>query len=88
MVPIPRELVAGLKTKRLSVVNSLLSLKIICPGSPGANTVTVEISPLAVAEIAAPTKFILDTLFAVPTKYPSSKILIPPANVTGGISCQ
>ena len=29
MVPIPRELVEGLKTKRLSVVNSLLSLKII-----------------------------------------------------------
>ena len=34
----------------------------------------VEIVPLAVAVTAAPTKFNFDTVFAVPTRVPSSNI--------------
>ena len=48
----------------------------------------VDIDPLAIAVIAEPTKFIFDTLLAVPTSVPSSKILIPSSRVEGESSCQ
>ena len=48
----------------------------------------VDIVPLAVAVTAAPTKFNLDTVFAVPTSVPSSNIVIPFTNVAGVSSCQ
>ena len=51
-------------------------------------TVIVEIVPLAVAETAEPTKSNLDTVFAVPTKVPSSNTDIPLTNVAGVSSCQ
>ena len=40
-------------------------------------TVIVDMVPLAVAVTAAPTKFNLDTVFAVPINVPSSNIVIP-----------
>ena len=88
VVPIPTNPVVLSYNKSVAPKNSLLLLKIICPLDPGAKTVTVEISPLAEALTAAPTKFIFDTLFAVPTRYPSSKILIPFTRVAGGTSSQ
>ena len=51
-------------------------------------TVIVDLVPLAVAVTAAPTKFNLDTVFAVPTNVPSSNIVIPFTNVAGVSSCQ
>ena len=48
----------------------------------------VDIVPLAVAVTAAPTKFNLDTVFAVPTNVPSSNIDIPFTKVAGVSSCQ
>ena len=48
----------------------------------------VDIVPLAVAETAAPTKSNFDTVFAVPTRVPSSNIDIPFTKVAGVSSCQ
>ena len=48
----------------------------------------VDIVPLAVAVTAVPTKFIFDTVFAVPTRFPSSNIVIPLTRVAGRSGCQ
>jgi hypothetical protein len=50
--------------------------------------VIVEIEPEEIATIAFPLKSSFETLFAVPTKNPSSNIDIPFTSVAGGSTNQ
>jgi hypothetical protein len=63
--------ISSTKIKEVAPISPELLYKTF-PSYPGANTVIVDIDPDAVAVIAAPTKSNLETLFAVPTRLPSS----------------